>query len=66
MITGEFEYYQRAVQEQKEAGGKSQTEGGASRPLLQMALRLISINSLPLSSLPEINPSQLKDGGEWR
>lgn len=24
------------------------------------------INSLPLSSLPKINPSQLKDGGEWR
>lgn len=32
----------------------------------QMALQLISINSLPLSSLPKINPSQLKDGGEWR
>lgn len=64
---GEFEYYQRA----RRAGTKGSRRkvadrGGTSLALLQMALRLISINSLPLSSLPEIKPSQLKDGGERR
>ena len=54
----------RCSQEQKQAREKS--EGEKERCLVPFSNGITAhfqINSFPLSSLPEINPSQLKDGG---
>lgn len=70
--TERFDYYcvqkifNSRYSDEKLAGEKSQTERDVFSPFSNSITAHFAINSLPLYFLAEINPTQLKDGGERR